>query len=709
MGAAHVAIPGAVRVAGPPQGADGASRALATAIDGAVGMGMKLAAREHALTEQTRMEERLLAARKEFGEWREQYQREHQGSDALDAGEAFQAKFAEIAGRHLEAFGGAGNEVFRRQLGGRLAAAGVLAREQGAAYASGQRQAWDRSVMEGRKAQLLADAENAPENGAWLAFQLEAFGQSLAARGQDPTADLLALGSAVQLRRGQALAARGDFDGALALAHEGRGAGSLAGGGKGGGRVTLPGDVAAELDAAARRHGIAPELLRAVAHRESGGRQEVVSRAGAAGVMQLMPGTAAELGVDARDRAQNIEGGARYLKMMLDRYGGNEEHALAAYNWGPGNVDAWLKTGRGRNGQPMPEETRAYVPGVLAGAGRGGKAEDGTGGLLRMSPSDALRLRGFVEAQKKKWDRARGEQIAAFGAGMAEEALPAGEVEARITATYADPEEREDARRAFMTAARLRDGMAEYAQKKERQNRYAEAAAAIAAPGATPRQMSVAIRGADAKDWAALESLARKRLAGDSFLSDPAQLARLKSRIVAGAYLGTDASACIRHDFGPYVSDEDLDAMTAFNEKTRHSARDSSLRAWFNTQLFERFQTTVNTLAERYKITPTMMASRLWDKFASDCADLGCVDPDRKRELALSLFREVSMTKHWLVWKTGEKQPAFEAWYNLLPEDSGWTVDIPENLISDIDASLKARGLPVDEKGRAAEYLLRER
>ena len=214
MGAAHVAIPGAVRVAGPPQGADGASRALATAIDGAVGMGMKLAAREHVLTEQTRMEERLLAARKEFGEWREQYQREHQGSDALDAGEAFQAKFAEIAGRHLEAFGGAGNEVFRRQLGGRLAAAGVLAREQGAAYASGQRQAWEKSVREGQIAQLEQDAFTAPDNTPWLDMQVEGVVRDEAARGRDTTALRRSLASHTQLTRIRGLVERGDLDGA---------------------------------------------------------------------------------------------------------------------------------------------------------------------------------------------------------------------------------------------------------------------------------------------------------------------------------------------------------------------------------------------------------------------------------------------------------------------------------------------------------------
>jgi hypothetical protein len=97
---------------------------------------------------------------------------------------------------------------------------------------------------------------------------------------------------------------------------------------------------------------------------ESGGDPKIVSHAGAMGLMQLMPGTADGLGVtDPFDPQQNIMGGARYIKTMIDRYGGDLNTALAAYNWGPGNVD---KKGLAN----MPTETRNYVRLLGTGGGR---------------------------------------------------------------------------------------------------------------------------------------------------------------------------------------------------------------------------------------------------------------------------------------------------------------------------------------------------
>lgn len=107
---------------------------------------------------------------------------------------------------------------------------------------------------------------------------------------------------------------------------------------------------------------------------------------GATGVSQLMPGTAEALGVDPTDEAQNREGGRRYLATQYDKYG-NWEDALAAYNWGPGNVDKWIA--KGRNPDAMPAETRAYIPAVLGSAGLTQSAgERVLSGRRQLTPDD---------------------------------------------------------------------------------------------------------------------------------------------------------------------------------------------------------------------------------------------------------------------------------------------------------------------------------
>lgn len=109
----------------------------------------------------------------------------------------------------------------------------------------------------------------------------------------------------------------------------------------------------------AAKYDISPALLEAVVWQESRWRAGAVSRAGARGLAQLMPGTARELGVDADDPSSNLEGGARYLRMQLDAFGGDVEKALAAYNAGPGRVMA-------AGGIPRIAETQAYVASIMA-------------------------------------------------------------------------------------------------------------------------------------------------------------------------------------------------------------------------------------------------------------------------------------------------------------------------------------------------------
>jgi soluble lytic murein transglycosylase-like protein len=111
---------------------------------------------------------------------------------------------------------------------------------------------------------------------------------------------------------------------------------------------------------ASSRNGISASLVSAVIATESGGDPIAVSRAGAAGLMQLMPDTAAQYGVANRfDAAANVDGGCRYLRDLLNRYHNNLSLALAAYNAGPGAVDA-------SHGIPPFSETRAYVARVTA-------------------------------------------------------------------------------------------------------------------------------------------------------------------------------------------------------------------------------------------------------------------------------------------------------------------------------------------------------
>jgi soluble lytic murein transglycosylase-like protein len=132
---------------------------------------------------------------------------------------------------------------------------------------------------------------------------------------------------------------------------------------------TLPMTASASLDgfttgdakvdslivASGKRNGVDPVLLYAIMHRESSFKRFAVSNKGARGLMQLMPGTAARFGVrDMFDPAQNVEGGARYVRFLLDRFNGDVRLALAGYNAGEGAVDKYY-------GVPPYRETQEYV------------------------------------------------------------------------------------------------------------------------------------------------------------------------------------------------------------------------------------------------------------------------------------------------------------------------------------------------------------
>jgi len=115
-----------------------------------------------------------------------------------------------------------------------------------------------------------------------------------------------------------------------------------------------------KIEDVSRRYGLDPDLLKAVIMAESGGEPYAVSRKGALGLMQIMPDTASELGVrDPFNPHANIEGGARYLRQLLDRFQGNLLLALAGYNAGPSVVERY-------RGVPPYSETRRYIRRVLS-------------------------------------------------------------------------------------------------------------------------------------------------------------------------------------------------------------------------------------------------------------------------------------------------------------------------------------------------------
>jgi hypothetical protein len=120
----------------------------------------------------------------------------------------------------------------------------------------------------------------------------------------------------------------------------------------------VTGQYAPLINAAAQQYGISPALVEAVMWQESRYNHRAVSSAGAIGLMQLMPGTAHNLGVNPHDPWQNVFGGAAYLRKQLDLFNNNVPFALAAYNAGPGAV---IKHG----GVPPYAETRNYVSVIM--------------------------------------------------------------------------------------------------------------------------------------------------------------------------------------------------------------------------------------------------------------------------------------------------------------------------------------------------------
>lgn len=145
---------------------------------------------------------------------------------------------------------------------------------------------------------------------------------------------------------------------------------------------TQGGDFEPLIQKAASQYGVPAEDIRAIIGTESSFNPKARSKKGAGGLMQIMPNTAVDLGVsDVYDPAQNIDGGTRYYKQMLEKYGGDKEKALAAYNWGPGNMDKTIAKMGDNYTKVLPKETRGYIQKITPQMGikpRSGKPGDTT-------------------------------------------------------------------------------------------------------------------------------------------------------------------------------------------------------------------------------------------------------------------------------------------------------------------------------------------
>jgi soluble lytic murein transglycosylase-like protein len=133
----------------------------------------------------------------------------------------------------------------------------------------------------------------------------------------------------------------------------------------------LPSGIGEQVSAAAARQGVSPALALAIARNEGGTNR--ISPRGAAGTMQLMPDTARDLGVNRFNQSENVEGGVRYLRQLLNRFGGDQLAAGAAYNAGPNHAGVQHFAATGDRSR-LPGETQGYLSRLEAQGVSGGRS-----------------------------------------------------------------------------------------------------------------------------------------------------------------------------------------------------------------------------------------------------------------------------------------------------------------------------------------------
>ena len=312
--------------------------------------------------------DRAVMVTKALGEYKQilnrsanEYTENNQGELALGAGEVF-AKTA-ITARD-EVLGNLGaDERVRSAFLQHAAGVAMQYEESGHGYAARQKQLWKSSVLAGDMSTYQQEVAKNWNNEEYVSHQQALIKERLVA--MNPGIDNRALFAEVEAKT-KAIQ-KTQLEAVLGGLVEGdpAGAEAMLSGLKGRANVVLPENLQKAVGEAARLNKLDPELVMRVIATESGGKIDALSPAGARGLMQLMPDTAKELGVDPSVPQQNIAGGTQYLAQMLKRYNGDTAKALAAYNWGPGNMDAYIKTGKGVAGQEMPLETQNYVKRVL--------------------------------------------------------------------------------------------------------------------------------------------------------------------------------------------------------------------------------------------------------------------------------------------------------------------------------------------------------
>lgn len=310
------------------------------------------------------------------------YRQTHQGVSARDAEEAYGQFHKEQYDKLQQKWGG--NPFLMQGVDRMVEGIRQPSMQRAVAYRDSEEDAYQKSVLASSQAQTFQTF--ADPSRSWqekeAALQAEENNLRLFAGqrpvmvdgkvqwqgGKDVTAQVMALRQRLEAEHVSGLIATNQLGAARTFLGGGAG-GTLSGRTyTGGGTVRgLPAEIDAKIEAEARRQGFDPVLAKAIAMQESGGNQAEVSHAGAVGVMQIIPKYAGDFGGgDVRGNVDdNIRVGIKEISTYLKRYGGDLRKALLAYNWGPGNVDAWLKTGKGVKGQPMPKEAREYADRVL--------------------------------------------------------------------------------------------------------------------------------------------------------------------------------------------------------------------------------------------------------------------------------------------------------------------------------------------------------